>query len=62
MCQEELMHVTQTGIHSEDMVERIMLTSEGSYNAGSVKVNIANGKLDVEMPAKSAAIFRRVVQ
>ena len=56
------MQVTQTGIHSEDVVERIMLTSENSYNAGSVRINITNGKLDVEMPAKSAAIFRRVVE
>ncbi|MBQ5918905.1 MAG: glycoside hydrolase family 13 protein [Lachnospiraceae bacterium] len=56
------MRVTQTGIHSEDVVERIMLTCEESYNAGSVRVNITNGTLDVEMPAKSAAIFRRVVE
>lgn len=53
--------VAPTGMYSEDWVERIMLTSEDSYNAGSVKHDITNGKLQVMMPAKSAAIFRRVV-
>ena len=54
------MLVAQTGIRTEDCVERIMLTSEDSYNAGSVRINISNARLEVNMPAKSAAIFRRV--
>jgi alpha-glucosidase len=56
------MHVTQTGLKSEDAVERIMLTSEASYNAGCLKVKIDNGKLVVELPPKSAAIYRKVVE
>ena len=54
------MLVCQTGIQTEDWVERIMLTSEESYNAGSVKYDINNGRLEVVMPPKSAAIFRRI--
>ena len=55
------MQVVQTGIKIEDWVERIMLTSENSYNAGSVRVKVNNGFLNLEMPEKSAAIFRRIV-
>ena len=54
------MFVCQTGIRTQDKVERIMLTSENSYNAGSQKYEINNGRLDMVMPPKSAAIFRRV--
>ncbi len=54
------MLVCQTGIQTEDWVERIMLTSEDSYNAGAVTVEINNGRLEVVMPPRSAAIFRKI--
>ena len=54
------MFVCQTGIHTEDLVERIMLTTEDTYNAGIVKYEINNGSLEITMPPRSAAVFRKV--
>ena len=54
------MLVCQTGIRTEDWVERIMLTTEETYNAGALKYEIKNGRLEVLMPPRSAAVFRNI--
>ncbi len=53
--------VCQTGIRTEDWVERIMYTVEDTYNAGSRKFEISNGRLEITMLPKSAAVFRKIV-
>lgn len=52
--------VWQLGIQDEDTMERIMLTREEMYNAGSVEYDVANGMISVEVPPEAAMVFRKM--
>ena len=54
--------VSQTGIHAQDTVERLMYTIDETYNAGCKRFEIKNGRLEVTMLPRSSAIFRKVVE
>lgn len=47
------------GIGRKEQIERIMLTSENSYNVGKLLMPNSNGILEVDLPAKSASVYRR---
>lgn len=47
------------GMMSGELLERLMLSMENNYNVGQMDYKIENGELTVEMPAYSAAVFRK---
>ena len=50
--------VWQIGISDADVVERILLSEQETYNVGKVEYRVKNGILEVVMPPFSAGIFR----
>lgn len=51
----------EIGISKNADMDRILITYENCYNAGKLRINLEKGVLKVNMPPKSAAIYKDVI-